>query len=105
LHWEPKIKPVGSSEVEDRISNIVPKHLSIEQINKVILHFAKSAMRAKKAGFDGVQVHVAHGFLLNKFINPYYNRREDQYGGIQKVDQRSLLKLSKKSENFVEKSL
>jgi 2,4-dienoyl-CoA reductase-like NADH-dependent reductase (Old Yellow Enzyme family) len=49
LHWEPKIKPVGPSEVKDRISNIVPKPLSIEQINKVILHFAKSAMRAKKS--------------------------------------------------------
>jgi len=40
-----------------------------------------AAFRVKEAGFDGVQLHVAHGFLLSMFLNPYYNRRKDDYGG------------------------
>jgi 2,4-dienoyl-CoA reductase-like NADH-dependent reductase (Old Yellow Enzyme family) len=43
--------------------------------------FINGAIRAKKAGFDGVQLHVAHGYLLSRFLTPYYNRRTDEYGG------------------------
>ena len=43
--------------------------------------FVNGALRAKKAGFDGVQLHVAHGYLLSRFLTPYYNRRTDEYGG------------------------
>lgn len=43
--------------------------------------FISGAVRAKKAGFDGVQLHVGHGYLLSRFLTPYYNRRTDEYGG------------------------
>lgn len=43
--------------------------------------FVNGAIRAQKAGFDGVQLHLAHGYLLSRFLTPFYNRRTDEYGG------------------------
>jgi 2,4-dienoyl-CoA reductase-like NADH-dependent reductase (Old Yellow Enzyme family) len=81
LHWEPLKTPVGPSKVNDSVSGITPKELSTDEVKKLIDHFVSTAKRAKEASFDGVQIHAAHGFLLNKFLNPYYNKRRDQYGG------------------------
>ena len=52
-----------------------------EDIKVMQAAFVNGAVRAKKAGFDGVQLHVAHGYLLSRFLTPYYNRRTDEYGG------------------------
>lgn len=52
-----------------------------EQIHLVIADFAKAAGRAKEAGFDGVEIHSAHGYLLNQFYSPLINKREDAYNG------------------------
>lgn len=59
----------------------VPKALSITQIDTVINGFVQSAINAKKAGFDGVEVHGANGYLLDQFLTDYTNTRTDQYGG------------------------
>lgn len=50
-------------------------------IDFLITAFADAAVRAKKSGFDGVELNAAHGYLLNAFLSPYTNKREDQYGG------------------------
>lgn len=59
----------------------LPKEMNIEDIQKVIQDFAKAALRAKEAGFDGVEIHSAHGYLLNQFFSPITNHRQDNYNG------------------------
>ncbi|NLX90815.1 MAG: NADH:flavin oxidoreductase [Firmicutes bacterium] len=59
-----------------------PYHeLTERDIQRLIAAFADGADRAKAAGFDGVQLHSAHGYLLSQFLSPLFNRREDEYGG------------------------
>jgi 2,4-dienoyl-CoA reductase-like NADH-dependent reductase (Old Yellow Enzyme family) len=55
--------------------------LSTEDIKFVVDAFRRAAVRAKEAGFDGVQIHSAHTYLLSQFLSPYFNRRTDRYGG------------------------
>jgi len=55
--------------------------LTKETIARIANAFGDAAVRAKKAGFDGVQIHAAHGYLLSQFLSPAFNRRTDEYGG------------------------
>jgi len=59
----------------------VPRELTEEEILNIIRRFAKSASLAKEAGFTGVQIHGAHGYLVSQFLSPHLNRRSDQWGG------------------------
>ena len=58
-----------------------PRALSAAEIQDIVRSFAEAARRAKAAGFDVVELHGAHGYLINQFISPLSNRREDEYGG------------------------
>lgn len=71
----------GPSDVQDLATKSMPKEMTALEIRLVQTAFADAALRAKQAGFDGVQLHAAHGYLLSKFLTPYYNRRTDEYGG------------------------
>ena len=57
------------------------KAMSSDQVQQLIADFIAAAERCQKAGFDGVELHGAHGYLLAEFLSPEYNRRDDQYGG------------------------
>ena len=72
------LPPVAPSAVSVRGSDI-PVEMNQDDIRRVVKGFADAAVRAKKAGFDGVEIHAAHGFLLNQFYSPLVNRRQDEY--------------------------
>jgi len=57
------------------------REMTEADIADTIKAYGEAALRAKKAGFDGVQIHAAHGYLLNQFLSPWFNRRSDRYGG------------------------
>jgi 2,4-dienoyl-CoA reductase-like NADH-dependent reductase (Old Yellow Enzyme family) len=73
--------PEAPSAVEDRMTRKVPVEMTHDDIERVVQEFAEAARRAKEAGFDGVQLHGAHGYLISQFLSPYCNVRSDDYGG------------------------
>ncbi|MGD9235192.1 MAG: NADH:flavin oxidoreductase, partial [Desulfobacterales bacterium] len=72
--------PMAPSAI-DGIADGMRKEMTPEDIQRVIAAFEAAARRAKIAGFDGLQIHAAHGYLLSEFISPMFNHRTDEYGG------------------------
>ena len=68
--------PVRANTPEDK-----PRELSIDEIHEIIGDFAKTALRAKQAGYDAIELHGAHGYLIQQFFSPFSNKRTDCYGG------------------------
>ncbi|KAL6880750.1 FMN-linked oxidoreductase [Trichoderma novae-zelandiae] len=58
-----------------------PREMTVEDIQRVVSQFAETAKLAAEAGFAGVELHAAHGYLLSQFLNPSSNQRQDEYGG------------------------
>ena len=78
------LEPVSSSAVVNEAKHgadgETPRELTREEIAQIVRDFAAAARRAKEAGYDGVEIHSAHGYLLNQFYSPLANRRSDEYG-------------------------
>ena len=72
---------LGASPVPHPVSHLTPGELSQKQIAEIITAFGLAAARGKAAGYDLVEIHSAHGYLLSQFLSPLTNRRHDQYGG------------------------
>ena len=74
-------QPVAPSPIPCPVRQEMPRALSREEISELIRAYADAAGRAKEAGADGVEIHMAHGYLLNQFLSPFSNQRQDEYGG------------------------
>jgi len=71
----------GPSAVHDKVFRRTPKAMTQREIKETVKAFAAAAGRVKRAGFDGVQLHGAHGYLVSQFLSPFRNKRKDKYGG------------------------
>ncbi len=85
--WAPSAVP-DESKYRTR-----PLEMTGVQVKEVIASFIKAAGRAEQAGFDGIQLHAAHGYLLSQFLSPYTNRRTDDYGGSQEKRTRIVVEI------------
>ncbi len=72
---------VSCSDVTDLTTGIRPRALTVPEIQRAVERFGEAAERCQKAGFDGIEIHAGHGYLISQFLTPYTNRRTDDYGG------------------------
>ncbi|NEG70385.1 NADH:flavin oxidoreductase/NADH oxidase [Bifidobacterium sp. BRDM6] len=72
---------VGPSPIAFSRDMPVPRELTVPEIHDIVARFRDAARRAVEAGFESIQVHAAHGYLLSEFLDPLVNRRTDEYGG------------------------
>ena len=75
------IQPVAVSPVKNALLKELPHVLTVAEIKEIEQQFADCAVNAKKAGFDGIEIHGAHGYLINQFLSPVTNKRNEAYGG------------------------
>ena len=75
------VQPVAPSAVREPSMPETPRELTIPEIHTLVEQFGDCAKRAKAAGFDAVEVHGAHGYLVGAFASPFSNKRSDEYGG------------------------
>jgi len=74
-------QPVGPSAIRTAVGSCIPREMTREEIHTLIRQFGENALRVKKSGFDAVEIHAGHGYLLHEFLSPMYNKRTDEYGG------------------------
>lgn len=91
----------GPSAVKHKHTEVMAVEMNSGDIAQLIDLHGQAALRAKKANFDGVQIHCAHGYLLSQFLSPYYNKREDQYGGSIENRSRIVIEIVKHTKQLV----
>lgn len=94
-------QPVAPSAVTVKQYPEIPAELSITEIEELVKAFGSAARRARYYGFDGVQIHSAHGYLINQFLSPLTNLRNDHYGGSAENRRRFLIEVYRNVRNAV----
>nr|UWI48779.1 NAD(P)/FAD-dependent oxidoreductase [Clostridioides difficile] len=75
------LTPVSSSNIPSKTGGTIPKELNKEEILDIAKKYGKAAKRAQIAGFDAVEIHAGHSYLISQFLSPIYNKRTDEFGG------------------------
>ncbi|MBP8005438.1 MAG: NADH:flavin oxidoreductase/NADH oxidase family protein [Acinetobacter sp.] len=91
--WAPSAIGLDLGKMSDRFS--VPIEMTQDMIHEVIQRFANTARLGEQAGFTGVEIHAAHGYLLSQFLSPLSNKRQDQWGGSLENRARILIEIVK----------
>lgn len=91
--WQP-IAPSALIHSERLAGYKLPREMTQEDIRRFKQCYIESVYRAEKAGFDVIEIHAAHGYLVNQFLSPLANRRQDEYGGSRENRMRLLLELA-----------
>ena len=74
-------QPVAPSPIPCPVNQEIPHELTVTEIQQLVKSFGDCARRVQSAGFDGVEIHGGHGYLIAQFMPPYSNKRTDEYGG------------------------
>lgn len=80
-HFVMGSQPLAPSPIPCPLNQEIPHELTVDEIHELVEKFGDCAFRAQKAGFDGIELHGAHGYLIAQFMSPYSNKRVDEYGG------------------------
>jgi len=94
---------IAPSAQEEKLTRKIPREMTREEIRDTIDAFSQAIRRAKEAGFDAVQLHGAHGYIITQFLSPYINKRTDDYGGSIENRTRFLEEIYNKSVELVGK--
>jgi len=93
--WNPGLQPWGVSGTRDSYSGSTPHVMSDGEVWQLVEGFAASARHLKEAGYDGAELHGAHGYLINQFLSPWSNQRTDHWGGSTRGRSRFLVEVVK----------
>ena len=92
---------VAPSPVPFSSDELLPEAMSLDEINQCVLDFEKAAKRALEGGFEAIEIHAAHGYLINEFLSPLSNKRTDEYGGSFENRIKFLLRIAKAIRNLI----
>ena len=75
------MQPVSASDIPSKEGGEIPRPLSVEEIHHIVKKYGEAAKRAQAAGFDAVEIHAGHSYLISQFLSPLTNKRTDEFGG------------------------
>ncbi len=75
------VQTLAPSAIKDPALFNMPREITVEEIKTLVKEFGEAAARVKKSGFDGIEIHAGHGYLIAEFLSPFTNKRTDKYGG------------------------